>query len=166
MAAGTLISVEEYLKTTYRPDCDYIDGEVLERNVGEFKHGRLETVIGAWLFSRETRWHIRAAAEVRLKVTARRFRIPDVMILSADAPEEAVVVTPPLVCIEILSTCDTLKEIWDRTQDYLGIGVPVCWIIDPVSRRGWTVTTAGLVEAKDGVLRAGEIAMPLSEVIE
>ena len=87
------------------------------------------------------------------------------MVLSADAPEEAVVVTPPLVCIEILSTCDTLNEIWDRTQDYLRIGVPVCWIIDPVSRRGWTVTTAGLVEAKDGFLLPAKFAA-ISEVME
>jgi Uma2 family endonuclease len=166
MAAGTQISVEEYLKTTYRPDCDYIDGEVLERNVGELKHGRLEGLIFAWLLIRETRWHIKAAVEVRLKVSARRFRIPDVIILSADAPQEEVIVTPPLVCIEILSTCDTLNQIWDRTQDYLAMGVPACWIIDPVSSRGWIATSAGLVEAKDGILRSGDIAMPLSEILE
>jgi Uma2 family endonuclease len=166
MAAGTLISVEEYLKTTYRPDCDYVDGEVLERNVGEFKHGRLQIIIGVWLVSREARWHIKVVTEVRLKVTARRFRIPDVMVLSADAPVEQVIITPPLLCIEILSASDTLNQIWDRTQDYLAIGVPVCWIVDPVSRRGWIATPAGLVEAKDGVLHAGEIAMPLSEVLE
>jgi Uma2 family endonuclease len=166
MAAGTIISVEQYLHTTYRPDCDYIDGEILERNVGELRHGRLQGVICAWLLTRETRWHIKCAPEVRLKVGARRFRIPDVMVLSAEAPVEQVVVTPPLVCIEILSSGDTLSQIWDRLQDYLAIGVPVCWIIDPLSRRGWLATPAGLVEAKDGILRAGEIEMPLAEVLE
>ena len=35
---GTLISVEEYLHTTYDPDCDYVDGEVLERNMGDQAH--------------------------------------------------------------------------------------------------------------------------------
>jgi Uma2 family endonuclease len=166
MAAGTQISVEEYLKTSYHPDCDYIDGEISERNVGELKHGRLQTIIGAWFVSREKQWRIKAATEVRLKVSASRFRIPDVIILSADAPIEQVVVTPPLVCIEILSTCDTLNQIWDRIQDYLSIGVPACWIIDPESRRGWIATSEGMVEAKDGVLRAGDIALPLSEVLE
>lgn len=165
MAAGTLISVEEYLKTSYRPDCDYVDGELLERNEGERKHGRLQAIVAAWFFDQEKRWHIIVMTEVRLRVTARRYRIPDVMILSADAPEEQIVVTPPLVCIEILSTCDTLNQTWDRTQDYLAIGVPACWIVDPVSRRGWIATSAGLVEAKDGVLRAGEIEMPLAEVL-
>ena len=33
-----LISVEEYLNTTYRPDVEYVDGEIQERNLGEFDH--------------------------------------------------------------------------------------------------------------------------------
>ena len=35
MFAGTLITVEEYLGSVYRPDCDYVDGRLEERNVGE-----------------------------------------------------------------------------------------------------------------------------------
>ena len=35
METGGLISVREYLSTSYRPDCDYVDGEVQERNLGE-----------------------------------------------------------------------------------------------------------------------------------
>jgi len=34
MAVAAKISLEEYLNTCYRPDCDYVDGEVLERNFG------------------------------------------------------------------------------------------------------------------------------------
>ena len=161
-----MVAVEEYLNTTYRPDCDYIDGEVLERNLGERGHGQLQLVVGSWLLGRKTQWRITVMGEVRLNVGPRRYRIPDVIVLSADAPYEKVVLTPPLLCIEILSPSDTLNGIWDRTQDYLAIGVPVCWIIDPTSRRGWVVTSAGLVEAKDGILRAGEIEMPLADVLE
>ena len=40
MTVATQISVEEYLKTSYRPDCDYVDGEVRERNFGEYDHSR------------------------------------------------------------------------------------------------------------------------------
>ena len=35
MATSVLPLIEEYLKTTYRPDREYIDGEILERNVGK-----------------------------------------------------------------------------------------------------------------------------------
>ncbi len=35
MGSMTLISLEEYLHTTYRPDCDFLEGVVEERNLGE-----------------------------------------------------------------------------------------------------------------------------------
>jgi hypothetical protein len=35
MAVGIQISVEEYLHTVYRPDCDYVEGVVEKRNLGE-----------------------------------------------------------------------------------------------------------------------------------
>ena len=45
---GTPISVDEYLHTLYRPDCDYVDGEIVERNIGEKSHGKLQVEI--WFF--------------------------------------------------------------------------------------------------------------------
>jgi hypothetical protein len=38
MGVGTLVSLEEYLHTSYRPDCDFVEGHVLERNVGLRTH--------------------------------------------------------------------------------------------------------------------------------
>ena len=35
MATSSLIPVSEYLSTSYEPDCDYIEGELQERNFGE-----------------------------------------------------------------------------------------------------------------------------------
>ncbi|MBB5064712.1 hypothetical protein [Granulicella mallensis] len=32
------VPVEVYLTSMYDPDCDYVDGELLERNVGETPH--------------------------------------------------------------------------------------------------------------------------------
>ena len=115
-------SVQQYLNTTYHPDCDYIDGQVLGRNECGRKHGRTQGVVFAWLRAREAHWRITAMVEVRLKIGERRYRIPDVMVVSADAPYEEVVITPPLLCIEILSPCDSLSKIWDRLQDYLRSG--------------------------------------------
>ena len=43
MKTAALIPVEEYLRTTYDPDCDYVDGEVQERNLGELDHSDLQT---------------------------------------------------------------------------------------------------------------------------
>lgn len=166
MPSATLVPVEEYLRTSYRPDCDYIDGEVIERNLGEYEHGRTQSNISFWLRGREKNWKVRAVVEVRLRITASRFRIPDLMLIDASAPREPVVTTPPKLCIEILSPCDTLNSTWERTKDYFSISVPFCWIIDPAARRGWIATPAGLVEAEDGIMRANEIEMPLAEVFD
>ena len=38
MSVCTLISVDEYLRTSFDPDRDFVDGEVVERNVGKRKH--------------------------------------------------------------------------------------------------------------------------------
>jgi hypothetical protein len=35
MATSAIVPVSEYLRTSYSPDCDYVDGEVQERNLGE-----------------------------------------------------------------------------------------------------------------------------------
>ena len=34
-AVKALVSVEEYPDTVYEPDCDYFDGELVDRNVGD-----------------------------------------------------------------------------------------------------------------------------------
>ncbi len=160
------IPVEEYLATNYQPDCDYVDGELVERNMGEQSHGRVQLRIGAWLYARESRLRIRGLVEVRLQINPRRFRIPDVMVLPIDAPREEIVSTPPSLCVEILSRSDSLESIWDRIEDYFAIGVPACWIVDPIGRRGWIATPNHLDKVTDGILRAGDIEMPLAEVLE
>jgi hypothetical protein len=36
-----MVPLSEYLSTTYRPDCDFLEGELKERNMGEQPHARL-----------------------------------------------------------------------------------------------------------------------------
>lgn len=170
MATATLIPVEHYLGSSYHPDCDFLDGELLERNRGERNaersHARLQMKSAAWLFSNERRFHVCALPEVRVRITPNRVRIPDIALISDSAPFAQVVVTAPVLCIEVLSPCDTLTGISDRIEDYLSLGVPVCWVVDPESGSAWTATASGLTRVTDGILRAGEISMPLADVLD
>ena len=166
MTTATLVPVAEYLASSYEPDCDYIDGEVLERNMGEHDHGLAQINIAAWLKANARRYQIRPLVEVRLHIADRRYRIPDILVLSADAPRDPVIRHTPLLCIEVLSPSDSLSSIWKRIEDYFLIGVPVCWIVDPASHDAFIATPAGLNKVRDGVLRAGEIEVPLTEVFE
>jgi Uma2 family endonuclease len=155
MATSTSIPLSEYLNTSYRPDCDYIDGEVKERTLGTRLHGFLQLILGA-LFNRNWRaWQIVAGTEIRVRVSATRVRIPDVCVLRRSDPQDPVVLVAPLICIEVLSPDDTLRSQRDRVDDYLAMGVEHIWLIDPVSRDAWIASPTGY-EA----LTSGEFNVP------
>jgi Uma2 family endonuclease len=132
MATSTvLIPVEEYLRTVYRPDCDYIDGEVLERNMGETPHARLQGFFFSFFRQHEDEWDIEVLPEQRLQINPRRYRIPDVMVVALPNLDDRIVRTAPLLCIEILSSEDRIRKVGERLQDYASIGVRTSWVIDP-----------------------------------
>jgi Uma2 family endonuclease len=164
MGSGTLVSFQEYLSAVYRPDCDYVDGVLEERSWGEYDHARLQALIAAYFVTREAALTVRCVTEQRVQTGASRCRIPDVCLLDAGAPREQVIETPPVLCIEILSPEDTLGRLQARIGDFLTMGVPEVWVIDPKTRRGWRYTGEGSREAKDGVLRTmdGRIELPFA----
>src|SRR5579875_1830860 len=106
MAAGTQISVEEYLKTVYRPDCDYVDGLVEERTLGERDHSWIQGSFAAFFRSRYRETGLIAWPEWRFQVKPTRFRVPD-LIVTRGKPQDQILRTAPLLCIEILSPEDT-----------------------------------------------------------
>ncbi len=135
MATSTRLSLLEYSKTSYRPDREYIDGEVLERNVGKWEHARLQALLAIWFGAQEKSWSVKVATEQRVQVSPTRVRIPDVMLVSR-GPQPDVILAPPVLVVEILSPDDTYTETQSRSADYLRMGVPCVWIIDPTSRTG------------------------------
>jgi Uma2 family endonuclease len=166
MAAGTQISVSEYLATCYRPDCDYVDGEVLERNVGERDHSKLQRKLILYLGNRGEQWRIHVFPEQRVQVSPTRFRVPDVCVVAGAEPDEQIFTKPPMLCIEILSPEDTMSRTLDRVHDFLAFGVSHVWVLDPHTKRAYDYTAAGMREVKDGVLRTDDpqITVPLIEI--
>jgi len=59
-----------------------------------------------------------------------------------------------------------MQDMQQRIDDYLNFGVPYIWIVNPRNRKGYVVTSTGMIEAKSGVLEARDpdIAVPLSEL--
>ena len=165
MATLALTTVEQYLKTVYRPDCDYVEGQVQERNLGEREHSGAQSGIVFFSMTRYPALRGRVLAEQRVRVSTSRFRIPDICVLTEDAPWERIIATLPALCIEILSPEDRMSRTMERLNDYFAMGVPICWVIDPVSREGWTATPGHFDRAPGGILRAGELEMPLAEVL-
>src|SRR5216684_3733424 len=125
--SGTLISVEEYLATSYEPDCDYVDGRIEERNLGELDHSSLQTAVAAYFFARRKQWNITVVVEQRVQVSPTRFRVPDVCVVLGE-PDGQIFRLPPFLCIEILSPEDRMKRVQERIDDYLAMGVPYVWV--------------------------------------
>jgi Uma2 family endonuclease len=168
MSSATLVSVKEYLATSFRPDRDYIDGELQERNVGERPHSQTQMSLGAYLFQRKAEWGICVLPEQRVQVSPTRFRIPDLCVILASDPVEPIVHHPPFLCVEILSREDTVSRLNERLSDYFQMGVRYVWVLDPLTRRAFCYTPGEMHEVLDGMLRTKnpEIAVPLDEVFE
>jgi Uma2 family endonuclease len=162
----TLVPVAEYLSTSYRPDREYVDGVVLERNVGELDHSDLQTELSHWFRSRRKELGVWAFVEQRVQVKPTRFRVPDISVVEGVKPQERIFTHPPFLCIEILSKDDRMSEMQERFDDYLDFGIRYVWVVNPPARRARVYTTAGSVEARDRVLRAENpaIAVPLDEI--
>jgi len=166
MPTSELISVSEYLQTSYRPDCDYVDGLVLERNVGEWDHADLQGAFVAFFRARRKLWNIQAVPEWRVQVAPTRFRIPDVCVILGGEEQSPILRKPPFICIEILSSEDRMSRVQERVNDYFAFGVPYVWIIDPRTRKGYNCTPQGMTETAVFRTENPEFLVPLDDVFE
>jgi len=168
MAVTTQVSVEEYLRTSYDPDCEYVDGEVLDRNVGELDHAWMQRTVLAYIMAREKQSGVTIIQEQRLRINSRHYRVPDLMILAGGKPTEQVITRPPIVCIEVLSPQDRMSRTQKKIADYLGFGVRYVWVLDPKTKQAFSYTSEGMRLIQDGVLRtiAPDIEIPLSEIFD
>ena len=158
--APNYVSLEEYMQTSYSPDCEYIDGEIRERNVGQGKHAFTQLGLGAELRQRLTGRGLIVTVEHRVRVSPGRVRIPDVCVVEE---LEEVITKPPLLCVEVLSPDDRWSQVNSSISDYRLMEVSTVWVIDPYQRRAWIFENeAPPVEVQDGRLRAQALAVEIS----
>ena len=128
-----MLAVDTWLSTSYEPDCEYVDGELVERNVGELEHSATSGVISAWLYNRRRESGLRVFASPRIQVASTRFRIPDIAVTTKGRTFGE----HPFLCVEVVSSEDRASEMDDKIDDYLVFGVKYIWVVDPRSRKGW-----------------------------
>ena len=135
MPTAVLISPEEYLHATYEPDAEYVDGIVEERCMGEYDHGNWQQALLIWFHTKAKEWNIRTIPELRVQVSATRFRVPDVTVMDRDQPIEQILTHPPLAIVEILSPEDKITRVLTKLADYERMGVRTILVIDPATRQ-------------------------------
>ena len=163
---ATLVSVEEYLSSSYDPDVDYVDGELEDRNVGELDHSDLQTELANYFRNRRREWGCHVFVEQRVQIRPNRYRIPDICVVLGSRPTDQILRTPPFLCIEILSPEDRMSRMQVKISDYLNFGVSSLWVIDPEARTAFIYDVSGMREVKDGLLTTSraDIVVPVGGV--
>lgn len=133
-APHVLVTEREYLTNPTYQYAEFVDGVIVERNVGKKKHARIQARCAALLLACErddvfTGTELHCRLEVRGKTV---YRIPDVAatrngVFNADD----VLVGGPTLAVEVQSPGDTLTEMIRKAQDYFSNGTKVVWIVLP-----------------------------------
>jgi Uma2 family endonuclease len=146
------ITIEEYLSTVFEHDCEFVDGVIEERDLGEFEHAFLQLFLGRIFMNHRKEWGIVAFSEQRVQLAPNRFRVPDLVIVRSDFQREPILTHPPLIVIEIQSPEDTLRRTTIKAAEYLAFGIEHVWVIDPYARVAYRGTPKGLELVRDGEL--------------
>ena len=159
-ASTALVSVEEYLARTEKPNCEYENGVLHPKAMATTSHSLIQYLLVTLL----RRAGLDALPEVTVRLSAARFLVPDVV--AAHTIQSPYPTEPVLLCIEILSPEDRVGAMLAKCEHYHVWGAPFCWIIDPDKQTAWEYH-AGREPARierGGILHAGEITVRLDEV--
>ena len=130
-AATTFVPVEDYLRSSFEPDAEYVDGQIEERPVGENDHSAWQKAICFWFELHAKESQIRVRPELRVQVASNCFLVPDVTLLDRNRPIEPIATFPPVAVFEILSPADTLKRMMAKCGRYERMGIQAILVIDP-----------------------------------
>jgi len=130
-AQVTQVPVEVYLKSSYEPDAEYVDGVIEERPMGEWDHSSWQHAIELWFAQHAKEWNIHVRPELRVQVQPGNFRVPDVTVTDRSLPVEQVITHPPIAVFEILSPEDTVTRMMTKLGEYERMGIQTILILDP-----------------------------------
>jgi len=159
MAIETLISLEEYLSTSYDPDVEYVDGELVERNVGDLLHSLMQRNI---ILTFGVKYpNILALPEWRTRTRETRYRIPDVVVV-LDMPRTKYLLDAASIAIEILSEDDRMSQTMEKLREYEAKGIPHIWVFDPRLKQMFQFREGSLLEVTGPVIESTDPVLQLT----
>jgi Uma2 family endonuclease len=168
MPVETLLSVEDYLHSSFEYDKEYVDGELIERKMPSFQHAEMQAALGAYVFPKRREWNVKVLTAPRTQVRQGAFRLPDIAVVGEeDQPEDGVIRIAPIFVIEIVSPDDGIVELRTKAREYLQMGVKHVWSVDPISGECHEHHLPGMNLIPDGVLRVKgtPIEIPVPAII-
>jgi len=158
MSVETLVSLEEYLNTSYDPDVEYVDGVLEERNVGDWLHSLVQSNL---IVAFRKYPHVYAVPELRSQTRSTRYRLPDVCVLLS-APGTKYLLDAAFVAIEILSEDDRMSKMMEKLEEYDQKGVPNIWLIDPRLKTISVYSSGNLREVREDMIATGNPRLELT----
>ena len=128
MSKVGLVSVEEYLRCSEKPNREYRDGVLYAKAWPTTSHALIQFAVATMLRN----VGLEAVLEVTVKLLPTKYLVPDV--IAAPVLEGPYPTAPVLLCCGILSSEDRLGSMLAKCEEYHAWGVPFCWVIDPVKR--------------------------------
>jgi len=140
--AGRLVTGEELLRMPDRGPCELLDGKIVSMVPPGGEHCLFESNldIALKLFARQQKLGRVLVGEVGIYTRRNpdRVRAADIVFLSKERlpgkmPQGYLHVAPDLV-VEILSPHDQWREVQEKVQEYLAIGVSSVWLVESRKR--------------------------------
>ena len=124
-----LMCVQEYLRTSYEHEPEFVNGEIIERGMTTFTYSDMQRSLCVKLDPYRKSHNLFTCPAIRVWSSERVFRIPDVAVFigrPAELPAD-----PPLIAVEIASPDDRLSNIFEKFREYRHWGVRHIWLIEP-----------------------------------
>jgi Uma2 family endonuclease len=135
MATAALVSVEEYLATTYKPACDYVDGVLYQKAMPTWDHGTIQSQLSTLITQGFPQYKV--GSEVTVRIRTDKYLVPDLIVQDRDRIQKPYPTEPVHLCVEILSPEDRIGAVFTKCEDYHAWGVETVWIVDPENPRAW-----------------------------
>jgi Uma2 family endonuclease len=143
VATKTQITAEQYLRMTFEHDAEFVHGEIVERAMPDYTHGRTQVLLAVLLGRLSGSHSLLGCAGVRMKIASDVYRVADIALFT-ERPQDAFPENPPLVVAEIVSPDDLHCDLLQKLDEYLAWGVANIWVVDPMTKRFSAYTHLGL----------------------
>jgi Uma2 family endonuclease len=154
-----LVAESEYLKTIGTSRDEFDHGTLIRRSVTGTLHGSWTSAIVFFLMQKG----LFPKGEVHVNVAEGKYRIPDVLVLRLDHPQEEIVVTPPEAVFEVLSPGDLWDEVEEKFRDYENMGIPVKLLVNPKTKV-WKAYHGGDFRVQATPVRVGAVELNLLDI--
>ncbi len=158
------LTLEEFhnLYDGEKPAYEYWYGQAIQKSAPTALHGIVQAILVMLL--EQAGWN--TASEVRLKIIREVEPVPDLIAVRGKFKGRYPTAAPEL-CVEIMSSDDTLAKTREKAKRYIGWGSQHVWIIDPEKRTAWDLSAEAPALSwipPEGSLRIAETAIELSAI--